>query len=86
MHHPDVTGQPGDAEEAALAVGRTRYDGVHCGASWRTILDEEVREAFAQSDPALLIPRLVRIAAVAGDWFADLEGRSAADARSECGS
>lgn len=46
------------------------------GPCWRTILAEEVYEAFAETDPARLRHELVQVAAVAAAWVEDIDSRS----------
>jgi hypothetical protein len=43
--------------------------------SWSTILQEEVYEALAESDPAALVDELVQVAAVAVAWVRDIVTR-----------
>lgn len=44
--------------------------------TWRDILDEEVQEAFAETDPALLRAELVQVAAVATAWVEAIDRRT----------
>jgi hypothetical protein len=48
--------------------------------TWREILTEEVYEAFAEEDPALLRAELIQSAAVIAQWVADLDRRAALSA------
>lgn len=68
QNHPNGTGGPGmrelaDAQrlmtEAAFKAGK---------GTWRHILGEEVREAFAESDPTKLSDELIQCAAVCVAW------------------
>lgn len=65
-----------EAEKAKAAYSdekRTNGD-----VSWRTILHEEVSEAFAEDDPVRLRHELVQVAAVAIAWIEDLDSRKKA--------
>lgn len=44
--------------------------------TWQHILQEEVSEAFAESDPAKLKEELVQVAAVCKAWIEDLDRSS----------
>jgi hypothetical protein len=81
-HHRDGTGPDvvwaftGPASYVAQgAVEETRRAFAEEVGTWRDILTEEVAEAYAESGVAALRPRLIRIAAVAQDWAADIDGR-----------
>lgn len=43
--------------------------------TWRHVLDEEVSEAFAESDPDRLRAELLQVATVALRWVIDIDGR-----------
>lgn len=43
--------------------------------TWRLILEEEVREAFAETDPSLLREELIQVAAVAASWAEAIDRR-----------
>lgn len=69
QNHSNGTGGP-DAETAAR-LGKTLCDqaeklGKVC---WRHILNEEVLEAFAETDPQKLRNELIQVAAVAQQWI-----------------
>ena len=73
QNHPDGTGLRADAAMAALAKAdcdRAARDGE---LTYRHILDEEVCEAFAETDPAKLRVELVQVAAVAVAWIEKLD-------------
>lgn len=74
--HPDMTGLPGDAEEAEHAKLLTDLAAAEGCVSWRHILWEEVREAFAENDPHLLRTELVQVAAVAVKWVEAIDRRA----------
>jgi hypothetical protein len=77
QHLPDGTGRPNDrrfadtaraATDAALRTGE---------ATWRDVINEEVREAFAETDAVLLRAELVQVAAMAIRWINDIDRRAA---------
>lgn len=67
------TGRPGDREMAAAA--KARCDAMEGAGNWRDILDEEVCEAFAETDPARVREELVQVAAVCAAWIEDIDRR-----------
>jgi hypothetical protein len=76
-HLPDGTG--GTYWERLATIER-----MHCerafmrgSGTYRHILAEEVAEAFAESDPALLRAELVQVAAVAVQWIEAIDKREA---------
>jgi hypothetical protein len=73
--HPDGTGRPGD--RAWADVMRDQCDHEHRSGlgTWRTILAEEVFEAFAEADLAKLREELVQVAAVAAAWVEAIDRR-----------
>jgi hypothetical protein len=77
QNHPDSTGLAGDVEAAEKAKAFCD-DAFRVGmGSWRLILEEEVREAFAETDPERLEKELVEVAAVAAAWIEAIRRRSA---------
>lgn len=46
--------------------------------TWVEVLDEEILEAYAETDPARLRAELIQVAAVAIAWAEDIDRRSAA--------
>jgi len=67
--HPDGTGIGPYWSERAEAQKDMNAMAVERGAlTWRGILEEEVFEAFAESDKALLRAELLQVAAVAIAW------------------
>lgn len=44
--------------------------------TWKLILEEEVREAFAETDPSLLRGELIQVAAVAASWAEAIDRRN----------
>lgn len=77
QNHPDGVGGP-DAEWAAVhARMRCHYRDRAGGLTWRDVLDEEVAEAYAETDPAKLRAELVQVAAVAVAWIEAIDRRTA---------
>jgi hypothetical protein len=83
QRHPDGTG-PRTAswgallhadEAAAAARNRCQRAAGRGDLTWRHVLNEEVAEAFAESDPAALRAELVQVAAVCAAWISDLDQR-----------
>lgn len=65
----ELTAQAGSARlvcEISAAMGVV---------TWRHILDEEVAEAFAETDPVRLRAELIQVAAVALRWVAAIDER-----------
>src|SRR5688500_15827041 len=78
QHRPSGGGSPIDIEAAERATALT--DRLHQtgGLTWKAILDEEVREAFAETedrDPEALVTELLQSAAVAVSAAVDIERR-----------
>lgn len=70
---PNGTGGPGLGHVRAAAQ-RACFVAFDLGnGTWRHILQEEVAEAFAESDPARLREELVQIAAVAVAWIEGID-------------
>lgn len=78
QNHPDGTGEPGSRHLAdwARAVCKAKSPD-----TWLKILLEEVFEAGAESDPALLREELIQVAAVATQWVEAIDRRTAAACR-----
>jgi len=73
QNHPDGTGRSGDplvAEVVKADCDRAARDGT---LTYRHILNEEVCEAFAETDPAKLRAELVQVAAVTVAWIEKLD-------------
>ncbi|MGV3526507.1 MAG: hypothetical protein ACO1RX_19975 [Candidatus Sericytochromatia bacterium] len=68
QNHPDGTGLPGDTERAEMARAVCQGKMAQGKRTWRDILDEEVREAFAETDLDKLRAELVQVGAVAVAW------------------
>jgi hypothetical protein len=75
-HLANGTARPGDDASAAIARAKNKANDLD-GDNWRDILEEEVYEAFAETDPQKLRKELVQVAAVAAQWIADLDRGSA---------
>ncbi|MFE5675083.1 hypothetical protein ACFQ7B_07665 [Streptomyces erythrochromogenes] len=73
--HPDGTGRPN------LRFLATRYRDqadllIESEAiTWAAVLQEEVYEALAETDPAKLRAELIQVAAVCAAWVSDLDRR-----------
>ncbi len=63
----------GRATEAQEACERAKQEG---RITFRHILEEEVREAFAEDDPSRLRAELVQVAAVAAKWIEAIDRRT----------
>lgn len=77
QNHPDGTGGPGWQFEANVAREVCRQVFAAGQGTWRNVLDEEVAEAFAESDPQKLRAELIQVAAVAIAWVEAIERRAA---------
>lgn len=80
QNHPDGTGRPGDADAADAAKARCQADAAAGTSTFRGILDEEIAEAYAETDPQLLRAELVQAAAVIVQWVQAIDRRTAAAA------
>ena len=76
QRHPDGTGRPGDRENADRMRAICKANGPGQD-NWRDILAEEIAEAFAETDPELLVVELTQCAAVIQNWITTIKGRSA---------
>lgn len=74
--HPDGTGGALAANDEIDAKRACQQAAAEGRCTWRLILDEEVREAFAESDPDRLRAELVQVAAVAASWIEAIDRRS----------
>lgn len=75
QNHPDGTGGP-SWEAEAVAAREACQQAADAGAlTWRHVLDEEVAEAFAESDEAKLIEELTHVIAVSFQWIEAIERR-----------
>ncbi|MEU4947683.1 hypothetical protein [Streptomyces lavendulae] len=91
QRHPDGTGPsttvwapPLPADRfAAAARTRCQRAAERGDLTWLHVLNEEVAEALAESDPAKLRAELVQVAAVCAAWVSDIDRRPAAEAAEE---
>ncbi|MFC4007305.1 hypothetical protein ACFOY2_08735 [Nonomuraea purpurea] len=72
---PDGTGGQDATTHSDRARRQTDAAAQDGGLTWRHILEEEVLEAFAESDPARLRTELIQVAAVAVKWAQALDRR-----------
>ncbi|UBU09998.1 hypothetical protein [Nonomuraea gerenzanensis] len=77
QNHPDGTGRPGDLAAAEQARAACQANGP-TEDNWRDILEEEVREAFAETGFTTLRAELVQVAAVVVNWVESMDRRRAA--------
>lgn len=75
-HLPDGTGGLVAVDAANRAKALTDRHAVTGDLTWKDILDEEVREAFAEGNPVLVREELIQVAAVALAWIAAIDSRS----------
>ncbi|MBE4735745.1 hypothetical protein HW845_12870 [Streptomyces sp. ND05-3B] len=77
QNHRDGTGTT-EQQKQAEAARRWCQDSFESGyGTWSDVLAEEVAEANAERDPALLRAELVQVAAVAVAWIAAIDRRAA---------
>lgn len=74
--HPNGTGARMQQDIARIARQACQYADAEGKVTWRHILEEEVAEAFAESDPVRLREELVQSAAVIAAWILDLDRRA----------
>lgn len=90
QNHPDGTGPEiawaftGPAAYVAEAARtQCQHEAEEGATNWRSILTEEVAEAYAEDDPAKLRAELVQVASVAVAWIEAIDRRAAAPAVAE---
>lgn len=73
--HPDGTG--GDLAKSLRqsSIATCEIAAAEGRLTWRDIMREEVAEAYAETDPALLRAELVQVAAVAVAWIECIDRR-----------
>lgn len=71
--HSNGTGQPYDGVTADTARSICDWAAKQGTLTWRHILDEEVKEAFAESDYFKLREELIQVAAVCCSWVQALD-------------
>ena len=74
---PDGTGAYGNDLAAQRAKDICEVKLSLGNLTWRHILNEEVAEAYAESDPAKLRAELIQVAAVACAWAEAIDRRGA---------
>jgi hypothetical protein len=76
QNHPDGTSDnPMNREIAAISKQDCDEAFADDRGTWSHILDEEVAEAFAESDPQKLRTELLQVAAVAVAWVEAIDRR-----------
>lgn len=79
QNHPDGTlDDPIRRAEADYKRDRADVAARFGWLTWRHILDEEVFEAFAETDPEKLRAELIQVAAVAVAWIEAIDRRTRA--------
>ena len=75
QHHPSGTGYVG--VDSALSFARDNFAKCQKNGllTWHEILEEEVHEAYVETDPSRLREELIQVAAVALSWVRDIDGR-----------
>lgn len=73
QRHPNATAITGDRDRANNARHVCDVLAERGMVGWRDILNEEVQEAFAESDPVKLREELIQCAAVIAAWVYDLD-------------
>ena len=75
--HPSGTGYA--ASDSALLFARDNYTKCQKNGllTWHEILEEEVHEAYVETDPGKLREELIQVAAVALSWVRDIDGHNA---------
>ncbi|WP_329214916.1 hypothetical protein OG352_05515 [Streptomyces sp. NBC_01485] len=77
-NHPDGTADRGDRDRADFARHQQTVMAGRGLLAWRDILNTQVRETFAESDPAVLRAKLVHVAAFAVAWIEAIDRRNTA--------
>lgn len=78
QHHPDGTGGEFFARRAERARNACQDAAAKGLVTWRHILEEEVMEAQAETDPVKIRAELLQVAAVCAAWISDLDSRPVA--------
>lgn len=76
QNHPDGTGLDGDRLAASLAKLVYEAEVLFGVITWRSILTEEVAEAYAEKDPVKLRAELIQVAAVCTAWIEAIDRRT----------
>jgi hypothetical protein len=77
QHHPDGTGGLFLTRMAHTLRAECQEADARGEVTWRQILMEECAEAFAETDPDLLVTELTQAAAVIQAWISDIKSRPA---------
>lgn len=77
QNHPDGTGGLGRVADAAGARHWCQMQAAENTVTWSDILEEEIAEALAESDPVKLRDELVQSGAVIVAWIEALDRRGA---------
>ncbi len=76
QHYPNGTSDSAEAKWQADFDRQECEDAAKDGTlTWRHIAQEEISEAFAETDPAKLRAELVQAAAVLCSWIEDIDNR-----------
>lgn len=75
QNHPDGTGKDGDEKLATFWRHVCESRAANGRVTWRDILQEEVAEAYAESEPTRLRAELIQVAAVAVQWIEAIDRR-----------
>ncbi|MFC9429290.1 NUDIX hydrolase [Streptomyces sp. NPDC056987] len=76
QNHPDGTGLPVYQHSARRYRDHADRAAASGTLAWRDVLQEEVHEALAESDPVRLRAELVQVAAVAAAWIEAIDRRA----------
>ena len=77
QNHPNGTGGAYWTAAANAAKSATDRAVKQNAVTWTQILDEEMKEAFAEENPARIREELIQVAAVALQWAAAIDRRAA---------
>ena len=77
QNHHNGTGGHRARQQADMTKATCQRHADHGALTWRDVLREEVREAFAESDPVALRAELVQVAAVAAAWIEAIDRNEA---------
>jgi hypothetical protein len=80
QNYPDGTARNGQTDRDLADLSRRLCKEAAAAGlvTWRMVLDEEMREAFAESDPVALRAELIQVAAVAVAWVEAIDRRRVA--------
>lgn len=75
QNHRDGTGGQWAALIAERVRNKCQHEAAFGDATWKLILEEEVFEAFAETDTVKLRTELIQVAAVAANWIQAIDRR-----------